>query len=134
MKTNDVQPLILPVLIIVTDCNLGYIYSNGICECYSHISSDHIQCVQKQDLYVPCIQRGYWFVRLVMKIQEKSYTASRHVHLIAVVVNVINVQISKKTGAAYLPMVAISANIIALDHYAALVKVHTACRMMLMNV
>ena len=61
MKTNDVQPLILPVLIIVTDCNLGYIYSNGICECYSHISSDHIQCVQNQDLYIPCIQRGYWF-------------------------------------------------------------------------
>ena len=33
--------------------------------------------------------------------------ASKHVQLIAVVVNVINVQISKTTGAAYLPTVAI---------------------------
>ena len=57
MKTNDLQPLILPVLIKVTHCNLGYIYKNGTCECYSHNSSHHIQCVQD----TPCLQQGYWF-------------------------------------------------------------------------
>jgi len=70
-----------------------------------------------------------------MKRQEKSYMVSRHVQLVAVVGNVINALISlKKPGVASLPMKAISANIIALDHCAAPVKVHTACNMMLMNV
>ena len=72
--------------------------------------------------------------RLAKKRQEKSYMASRHVQLIAAVGNVINVQISKKTGVASLAMVAISASTITLDHCAALVKIHTVCHMMLTNV
>ena len=49
--------------------------------------------------------------RLVTKRQEKPYMAYKHVQLIAVMGNVINVQICQvKSGAASLPMVAISAN------------------------
>ena len=63
IKTDDVQPLLLPILMNITECRFGYFYKTDIgkCQCYDTVDSNHIQCIEYGNQQVPCLQRGYWF-------------------------------------------------------------------------
>lgn len=68
MQTNDMQPVVVPLLLNLTDCDLGFVPSNTkpeSCVCFSkreNSSSDNFLCINDgNDAVLPCIRNGYWY-------------------------------------------------------------------------
>ena len=60
LKSNDLQPIQVPILVHTTDCPLGFVHKNELCICPTD-NSDYVRCIGPEHNKTLCIQRGYWF-------------------------------------------------------------------------
>ncbi len=76
LVTNDLQPIVVPLLISLTDCKYGFVLSNSTgstapsCVCFSQlptVRTDNFLCIDDKDTVIPCIRNGYWFGEIGQK-------------------------------------------------------------------
>lgn len=60
-KTQDVQPLISILRVIINECNYGYYYDPSAMSCQCFDDQDGMRCFNINSTTIPCIQTGHWY-------------------------------------------------------------------------